>query len=293
MATYLSGVAWNYDPGTLGAFFDGVLRVRPVAQPLFALLGAAMLLVSTFGLWLVAAPLTAMSLRRTLPGAVLWFPLLVMLNYVALALGLALDTKGIGSPDELLNRPLVWAYFAVAAWTGGAVYHRLFGDALPRARRNRFLLAALVLLGFAGPLVHSANLQTFPRWGPRFASYGAANSVPTCLVDAARFLRDHSATDELIQDAGNDVRFIVAAFSERQAFATFATNRPPALLLERIEDLEALRRMTDVDEIRRFATERRIAWYLLHPDTEIAWPAAVLDSPAFACGGYRVYRLDR
>jgi hypothetical protein len=292
-ATYLANVAWNYDPGALGGFFGRVLRDQPAAAPLVPVYGAAMLTLSTFGVWLVVTPLTAWSLRRSVPAAILWFPFLITLNYLALSLGLALDVKGIGSPDELLNRPLVWAYFAVAAWTGGAAYFRVFGDALPRRPRARAALAALAALGFAGPLLHAANLQTFPRWGPAFASFAAANPVPTCLIAAARFLREASGPEELIQDADNDLRFIVAAFAERQAFATFTTNRPPDALLERVWELGALRRMTDAGEIRHFAGERRIAWYLLHPDSEVGWPPAVLDAPAFACDGYRVYRLDR
>jgi hypothetical protein len=169
----------------------------------------------------------------------------------------------------------------------------VFGNGLPQSGAARAVLTSLLLLGFAGPLLHAVNLQTFPRWGPHFESFKAANSVPTCLIAAARLLREKSRPDELIQDSDNDIRFIVAAFSERQAFATFATNRPPDRLLERAWDLAALRRMSDAAEIRRFATDRRIAWYLLRPETEVAWPDSIVATPAFECDGYRVYRFDR
>ena len=49
----------------------------------------------------------------------------VVFNYLVMAMGLALDTRGVGTRDELLNRPLVWAYFVLAAWTAGGAYHLL------------------------------------------------------------------------------------------------------------------------------------------------------------------------
>jgi len=51
--------------------------------------------------------------------------------------------------------------------------------------------------------------------------------------------------------------------------------------------------MTDAAVIRRFAVERNIAWYLLHPETAVAWPPEILGAPACECGGFRVYRLAR
>jgi len=291
-ATYLANVASNYDPGWLGRFFQNAIRQYQVAIAPLYFYGAAMLLLSTFGAWLFVAIPVAVSLRKTLPNADLWFPLVVAVNYLAMSLGLALDTKEIGSPDELLNRPLVWAYFAVAAWSGGAAYLRFFGEDLPKNLAARVLLLLLLILSFAGPLINAANLQTFPRW-VAFESFRTANSVPTCLIAASRYLRESTRPDELIQDSENDSRLIVSALSERQAFAMFAINRPPDGLHERIRDLAILKRMSDASDIRRFAAERKIAWYLLRPESQVAWPASFLDAPAFACEGYRVYRLDR
>lgn len=291
-STYLANVAWNYEPGWLGRFFEGALRQQPVAiAPLFAY-GAAMLSLSTFGAWLVVAIPIAVSLRKTLPDADLWFPFLVAVNYLAMALGLALDAKGIGSPDELLNRPLVWAYFAVATWSGGAAYFRLFGDDLPRDLTVRVLLLLLLILSFAGPLVHGVNLQTFPRW-VGFESFERANSVPSCLIAASRYLRESTRPDELFQDSENDTRLIVSALSERQVFAMHATSRPPDGLHDRIRDLAILKQMSDAPDILRWAAKHRVAWYLLRPESQVAWPTSVLDAPAFDCEGYRVYRLHR
>lgn len=291
-AAYVQRIAWNYEPGMLASWLDGVAHGAPLAGPALYAVGMAMLLASTFGLWLVAAIGVGASLRARVPAAILAFPLLVVLNYLAMAFGLALDTKGIGSPDELLNRPLVWAYFVVAAWTAGGAWYRAWGDAPPAGPVARGALALIGLGCLAFPWMHGENLQTYPRW-TGFETYASANTTPTCLVSAAVFLREHSGSREVIQDSENDPRFLVTAFAERQGYVTYADNRPPAAMADRMRDLAAWRTMTDAAAIRRFAAERGIAWYLLRPTTAVAWPTQILAAPAFECGGFRVYRFVR
>ncbi|MFO1322699.1 MAG: hypothetical protein U1F15_01400 [Burkholderiales bacterium] len=291
-AAYVARIAWNYEPGILADRLAGVTTGPPLTGVALYAIGVPMLLASTFGLWLVAAVAVGVSLRSRAPSAILWFPALVVANYLAMAFGLALDTKGIGSPDELLNRPLVWAYFVVAAWTAGGAWHRAFGDALPVAPAARGALALAAVACLAFPWRLGPNLQTYPRW-PGFETYASANTVPTCVVDAARFLRGHSRVGDVIQDSENDPRFLVTAFAERQGYVTFADNRPPAAMADRMRDLAAWRQMADAGAIRRFAAERGIAWYLLRPTTAVAWPSEILAAPAFECGGFRVYRFAR
>jgi hypothetical protein len=290
--TYMQNLAWNYDPGFPGSYFDKALRQQQPSTREVLLYGTALLLVSTLGWWTLVAAAVGFSIRGKTPRPVLLFPLLVVVNYLVMALGLALDTKGIGSPDELLNRPLVWAYFAVATWSGAAVYFVLFGNHLPTTRVGRLLVACVLLASLGGPILHSTNLQTYPRW-KGFETYAIANSVPTCLVSASRYIRDHSRPDELIQDSENDTRFIVAGMAERQAFTTYADNRPPDEIYARVRDLAAWKKMTGEAEIKQFAAQRGIVWYLLRPSTDIAWPPSIIQSPVFECAGYRVFRLDR
>jgi len=287
---YVARVAWNYDPGLFAEWLDFVARGEHLHGVALYAVGVPMLLASTFGLWLVAALAAGFSLRRRVPGALLAFPALVVANYLAMAFALALDEKGIGSPDELLNRPLVWAYFVLAAWTGGAVWYRLYGEGAPAATAQR-AVAALALAGaFAFPWIHGANLQTNPRW-EGYETYASGSAAPTCLVAAARFLRNSSATGDLVQVSDNDPRFLVAGLAEREAYVTVAQNRPPAAMADRLRELEAWRQMTRVEDIDAFAAKHGIAWYLLHPSTSIAWPPEALAASRFECGGYRVYRL--
>ncbi len=121
--TYIAYLLANHDPGLAKSVIEYALGDPPWSAPALVVCGAALVLLGTFGYWSVIAMAAAMWIRKRVHAAVWAFPLLVMANYLIMALGLAMDTKEIGSPDELLNRPLVWAYFAVVAWTGGAVYH--------------------------------------------------------------------------------------------------------------------------------------------------------------------------
>jgi hypothetical protein len=291
-AAYVARLAWNYEDGALQTYFDDVARGPLLHGWALATNGLAIVLLSTFGVWLAIGVACGFALRRRVPLAILMFPALVLANYLAMAFGLALDTKGIGSPDELLNRPLVWAYFLVVAWSGGAAFLLVFGDALPKSAAARAGLAIALVACFASPWFFGRNLQTYPRW-PGFETYASANSVPTCIVKAADFLREKSAVGDVIQDSENDPRFVVTGLSERQGYVSFADNRPPPLMDDRLRELASWRQMTDAAAIRRFAAERGIAWYLLRPTTAVAWPPELLQTPVFACEGFRLYRFSR
>jgi hypothetical protein len=285
--TYVGYLLANQDAGLLRSFLEHGLGEPPWSAPRLVIYGAALVLLGTFGYWSVVAIATVLWVRKRVPAAVWSFPLFIMANYLIMSLGLAMDSKQIGSPDELVNRPLVWAYFAVVAWTGGAIYYRFFGEGLPRLTAARAVLGLGAVLGLVVPLVFATNLQTFPHW-PAFSSFRAAGAVPTCIVDAARFIRQHSAPRDVVQDSENDSRVWVTALSERPDFAMYAPNRPPAGLEERLADLAAFKRLTNAADIKAYAVRNQIAWYLLRPTSEVAWPAALRDHAAFECGGYRV-----
>lgn len=290
---YVVVLLGDFDDGLLKTFFTRVFRQEQHSKPVEGLYVAAMLLLSTFGLWLAATPLVAAAVRGKTPAAILCFPILIIANYLVMSIGLALDTRGVGTPDELLNRPLVWAYFAVAAWTAGGAYYLAFGDGLPRSRMARSGLLALLCLTLAGPLIFSRNLQTFPaRQG--YARYEQFNSVPLCLVRASQYMRDNSRPDEIIQDSENDPRFVITALSERQRFAGASIfGGRSKKLQERLDGLALFKAMRDADELKSYAASHNISWYLLHPDSAVSWPASFLQEAVFDCDGYRVYRFAK
>ena len=291
IGTYLLQLLSDFDEGQLKTYFTRVLKLEHHSRVLDLLHALALISISTFGLWLVAMPVLAAAARKKIPSPILALPFLVLATYLIMTVGLALDDRGIGTPDELLNRPLVWAYFVVAAWTAGCAYHLALGNRLPSSTPARTALIGLVALALSSPLFFSRNLQTFPAWKDK-ARYEEFNAVPICLSRAAEFIRDNSHPSERIQDSENDPRFILTALTERQSFAgasIFA--RPTKALQERLDELKVLRTMQDAGAIRGYLTTHRVSWYLLQPDASVAWPTELLDSAAFECEGYRVFRF--
>ena len=180
----------------------------------------------------------------------------------------------------------------IAAWTGGATYVLLFGNDPPSGVRARTCVAVLLCLSLAVPLSLSGNLQTFStRKGlGRFTEFG---SVPSCLVKASLYIREHSHPDDIVQDSQNDSNVLVSGLSERQAYAIsymFDTRRSGEMVV-RLNELAALRKMSIAADVTEFARRRHISWYVLRPGSEVAWPGSVLDNSAFNCDGYRVYRF--
>lgn len=295
-----SGIGWyvvqllgNYDDGVLKAFFTQVFMHERHSKLVEGLYVVAMLGLSTFGLWIVAAAVLVGVGWTRLPAAILWFPVLMVANYLVMAIGLAPDTRGVGTPDELLNRPLVWAYFALVAWTAGWGYQLAWGDALPKSRLARTGLLALLCLALAGPWVWSKNLQTFPA-RPGKASYLEFNAVPLCLVQASQYIRNNSRVDDIIQDSENDLRFVVTALAERQLFAGKSLFGGAAKEHQaRLESLDGFKAMRTADELRAYAASNHLSWYLLQPITTVSWPASFVEQAVFNCDGYRVYHFAK
>lgn len=283
----------DFDAGLLKTFFTQVFVHERHSKPVEALYVVAMLLLPTFGIWIFAGPFVALRAKGRISPAVLLFPGFVVVNYLVMSIGLAMDTRGIGTADELLNRPLVWAYFAVAVWTAGAGYYLAVGDRPPKNRVVQVSLLALLSLSLASPLYFAKDIQTFPtRKG--FATYDEFNSVPLCLVKAAEYIRNNGRPEDIMQDSENDPRFVVTALAERQRFVGASIFSQPTIELQkRLDELTAFKLMQSEDDMRSYARSRNIAWYLLHPSTSISWPKSFLNHFAFECSGYRVYRIEQ
>ena len=292
-----SGISWylvqllhDYDSGVLKTFFTQVLLREAHAKPVQLVAALAMISISTFGAWLLVLPLAIAGAWKKTALPVLCFPLLVMLNYLVMTVGLAIDTRGVGTPDELLNRPLVWAYFVVAAWSAGLLVHT-WGRGMPARRPLAAAMLCALAVALWGAWRMAPDLQTFPtRKGNE--SFLAANAVPACLVDAAAFIRTHAAPGDIVVDAANDPRFMLTALSERQLYVGAVgfggANR------EQEARLAAVRRFMqapDAAQLARFTATHGIAWFLAQPGTALAWPGEIARRHAFACGGYRLYRF--
>jgi len=291
ISNYLVMLLRSYDSGFFRSFFTQFFLQEEHSRLLQLVYLIAMLLMSTFGLWVVVMLAGIIVARKKVALPLLCLSVLVVMNYLIMSIGLAGDSRGVGTFDELLNRPLVWAHFMVAAWSSALLYHAWIGTGLPQRRGGVGALLGCLVLAISGALHYAPYLQTVPGLAG-IKDYGIVNSVPACLVDAAAYVRAHGANNELVQDSENDPRFELTALSERQLYVgAVGFGGANDEQLARLYDIQYFMHMADSAQVRQFAASRGIGWFLAHPDAALAWPQDVLQRHVFACGRYRLYRF--
>jgi hypothetical protein len=289
------------DPGVFKSFFQVAFASLWQSKTHHLLLNLCLpgyLVLFTFGLWALGLFLLLLLGKRRIGAAAFFFPFLVVINYLVMSLGLAADANGIGRPEEFLHRPFVWAYFVVVAWTGAGAYAYLIGDQPPRSRSARVFAALVAVASLSVPLVYARNIQTFPAFGK--ASYRMLHSIPSGLIKACLYIHKHSEIKDIIQDSENDPWWVISAMAERQGFvaydperiASFGNTRLPEGLRERLSELAACKEMTDEASVTEFMQKHRISWYILKPDSKVAWPTSFLEKAVFRCNGYRVFHFS-
>lgn len=290
ISTYLVQLLHDYEAGWMKREFRRIFIVEKHGMALQALYAVAMLLLSTFGFWLAGLAIALSKSWRTIPAAFWWFPIIVIGNYIMMALGLALDTRQVGTPDELLNRPLVWAYFVAASWSAAACYRIFFGDRLPHGKVAVGFAFATLLCTFAA-LYSAPNLQTFPGRFER-TTFAESGSVPRCLVQVADYLRRESAVHDVVHDGALDPEFVLTALSERQLYVGATSfGGGSEIYQSRLDDVETLRGIADTEQLQKFVRARGITWVVQDPTINLSWPEHVVNRPAFSCGGYRLFHF--
>lgn len=291
ISQYIQILLDNSDVGSLRNYFRRFFFQEQHSKALQGVVAVLMIAVSTFGIWLIAFLISVGFARKKIVPMIILFPLFVIANYVIMAVGLAIDTRGVGAPEELLNRPLSWAYLVIVSWTAGALYYVFLGDSAPSKFSGRVSAGVVLALGFLGIGYYSTNLQTYPTWRG-YASFAQFNAAALCFVKAAEYIRTNSGVNDIVQDSENDPKFMMTAISERQLFVgetSFggATNT----YKKRLIDLSSWVQMSNPVAIRTFALENRIGWYLKHPLTPNSWPADIRKDGGFTCGEYGVYHF--
>ena len=146
-------------------------------------------LLAALGLFAPLLVILAIRLRRRTSALFVLFPLLLVANFLAMFLGLALDFSR-STPDELSHRPVIVMYFAVVAWVGGAA-----GLSLLESRRlgriARPAIVCLAVLLMAVPAFLGSGVQRM--WAMRMPSlrlseFRSASIGPrnTCATTAPR-----------------------------------------------------------------------------------------------------------
>lgn len=215
------------------------------------------------------------------------FPLLLVANFLAMFLGLALDLRS-STPDELSHRPVMIVYFVVVAWVGGAVGLLLCeSQRLGRLARPALLCSAILLL--AVPAFLGSGVQRM--WAMRMFS---PVRVPIGLVRAAEYIRDHGDGQDLVQDSQFDRTYAVAALAERRTYASRTLtiiSYNIDLLQQRIAFIESFMELRDAAAVAATAHQIGLRWFLLDPGDQVAWPDEIAQRPAFQLSGYRLYRF--
>jgi hypothetical protein len=59
----------------------------------------------------------------------------------------------------------------------------------------------------------------------------------------------------------------------------------------RVEAIDKLMELRDPAAVAATARELGLQWFLLEPGTQVNWPEAIVNRPAFELGGYRLYQF--
>lgn len=271
--------------GPIKVIFSGAFELAGEHGFFRGLVFGLMLLLVTFGVFPVLYAMQVKRLRQQFEPVIWLFPMLVVAVYLCMAIGLAMDDRHIGMPEELLHRPFVWAYFVLVVWLVAAAYRGRFGDAWPTmsAARNWVAVAAVLMVVVPGRLGH--GIQTMQSWGRGY------QEVPSCLVKTAGFIRSNSQAGELVQDASNDPEFILSALSERPPYAIDSGGvRVPLGMPARLQTLAALREVPTSVQATTLMRQLGIRWYVVGPSAKVAWAQGSTRGAAFTCGDYKVWR---
>jgi len=286
LEAYSSAVMDNQESGLIKQTWSNLITTVPGSWALRILIFLPILVITTFG-FVAPLYLGIFSKVRKMNGtAVAFFPLLVIAIYVLMATCLSLDTRHIGTPEELLHRPFVWAYFILLIWAAAGTYQCLFGDRTSSPKWAKYLITAVAVCLLTVPFLHQKGIQTNKLWGVEY------QKLPICQVKAANFVRMNSEPTDVIQDSLNDRRFVLSGLSGRQLFAIDSNGiRAPSGVDNRLASLKDAKDLTNPSQVEAFMKENGITFYLTNPDDSVAWVNIMSDHKVFQCDQHRVYHF--
>jgi hypothetical protein len=150
-------------------------------------------------------------------------------------------------------------------------------------------MVCLAVLLLAIPAYFGSGVQRM--WAMRMFS---PVSIPIGLYRAAEYMRDHGDARDIFQDSQFDRTYTVAALSERRSYAAGTMTRiryNSKVTEEREQAIEKLMQLRDAPSVAATARELGLRWFLLNPSDTVDWPEEIANWPAFALGGYRLYRF--
>jgi hypothetical protein len=279
----------------LGLQFNGFIRdlVFPILsstginQILKIIFFIIMLSVCTFGMFIFIYLALLNKLKQSIKPYAWLFPLMVLVVYLIMATSLAMDDHNIGTPEELLHRPFVWAYFVILIWSIAGGYSLIFGDSPPSLALSQgaFIFITICLIGI--PLKFGHKISTFNAWGINY------QELPLCQVKTANFIKHNSNKFEVVLDSNNDSKFLMSSLSERAIFVMDSGgHRKPIGVQSRLNLVSTLNKSEGLNEVRALMRDNSIKWYVINPGADIKWQSSANEFRVFECGGYSIYKFN-
>ena len=211
----------------------------------------------------------------------------ILTNIVFYALlAVLLIPNANGDPFELQHRDFCWYYMLLIVGLTGFIV-RWARRAVPDSIAPQLQTFLLLMLIF--PLVTGRTMY-MPAHDFVFARG---------FFDSTEFVRLHTNRNDVILDSRRDPWLVSIALTERRSFVCRDRNYnfPGSAALrdvreKRWDEADRLFKLKTVEQIHEWSRQNGVRWVLMHPETEISWPAEILDRPRFQSGEYRVYELQ-
>lgn len=250
------------------------------------LLGTPYVLATTFGLLLPLLAALVVLLRGRVPRLYLLFPLALVVNFLFMFFGLALDFTR-STPDELSHRPVMMAYFFVVAWVGGAA-GLLLVESRRTALRSKWIILGASALLTAVPVLFGPGVQRM--WA---MSRTSPVRVPKALLSVTDYLRERGSIDDIVQDSQFDRIYVIGALAERRTFVSHTMTSMPFrgdLVAARTAAVDRLMGLSDAKLVIGTARAYGIRWFVLQRGNRVNWPAEV-GRPVLEQSPFTVYEF--
>jgi hypothetical protein len=250
------------------------------------LFGVPYVLFATFGVLVPLFVAVALLLRRRTELLYVVFPLALVVNFLVMFFGLALDFES-STPDELSHRPVMIVYFFVVAWVGGALgLLAVQSGRLSTVPRSVFVGLAAVLLTV--PAFFGRGVQLM----------GAMRNispvrVPAALVRTAEYLRAQGTPADVFQDCQFDRTYAIAALSERRTFVAHTMTHMPFRIEMVSARTTAIDRLMALDQPKLVVATARafgVRWFILQRGNTVNWPPGTARR-VFEMGTFTVFEL--